>query len=98
MISFTSEFVPKMAYKLVYSPDGTLNGYIPWCLSAFAVEDFPASVAPMPGVGFAPLNYTTECYYRDFREGPSHDIKYSYSMVFWHIFAARLALVIVLEV
>ncbi|XP_055345444.1 anoctamin-5-like [Paramacrobiotus metropolitanus] len=96
VIAFTSEFVPKVAYKLAYSPDGTMRGYVPWSLSVFSVADFPPDVGPQPDI--LPANSTSFCSYRDFRNGPQEgDYRYFYNMTFWHIFAARLVLVLVLE-
>lgn len=84
---------------LGYSTDHTLYGYVQWSLSAYAVQDLPPSVAPIrPGGGFE-SSPPTECHYRDFRTGPNGDpdIQYRYNMAFWHVLAARLALVLVLE-
>ena len=44
------------------------------------------------------LKYIDIIRYREFRSGPEANVPYSLSLVFWHILAARLILVIVLEV
>lgn len=46
VISFTSEFVPRMIYQYMYSANGTLNGYTDHSLSYFNVSDFPPGTAP----------------------------------------------------
>ncbi|OQV17299.1 Anoctamin-4 [Hypsibius exemplaris] len=97
VIAFTSEFVPKMVYLLAFSPTRTMKGYTAWSLSAYKVSDFPEDIKPSNfGEGF---NSTTICYYRGTRNGPeySDELKYTYSMIFWHILAARLAMVLVVE-
>lgn len=38
------------------------------------------------------------CQYRGYRNGPKHDHKYDLSPQYWHVFAARLAFVVVFEV
>lgn len=46
VISFTSEFVPRMIYQYMYSANGTLTGYTDHSLSYFNVSDFPSGTAP----------------------------------------------------
>lgn len=38
------------------------------------------------------------CQYRGYRNGPEEDDKYGLSPQYWHVFAARLAFVVVFEV
>lgn len=38
------------------------------------------------------------CQYRGYRNGPDHEDKYGLSPQYWHIFAARLAFVVIFEV
>ncbi|KAK2172148.1 hypothetical protein NP493_989g01025 [Ridgeia piscesae] len=40
IIAWTSDFVPKLVYKLIVSPDMSLTGYVNHSLSVFDVRDF----------------------------------------------------------
>lgn len=46
VISFTSEFVPRMVYQYMYSANGTMHGYTEHSLSFFNVSNFPSGTAP----------------------------------------------------
>lgn len=46
VISFTSEFVPRMVYQYMYSANGTMTGYTEHSLSYFNISNFPTSSAP----------------------------------------------------
>uniref|UniRef100_A0A3Q2E1R5 Anoctamin n=1 Tax=Cyprinodon variegatus TaxID=28743 RepID=A0A3Q2E1R5_CYPVA len=46
VISFTSEFVPRMVYQYMYSGNGTMSGYTEHSLSYFNVSNFPPGTAP----------------------------------------------------
>ncbi|TNN63282.1 Anoctamin-2 [Liparis tanakae] len=46
VISFTSEFVPRMVYQYMYSVNGTMKGYTDHSLSYFNVSNFPLGSAP----------------------------------------------------
>ena len=46
VISFTSEFIPRMLYQYMYSPDGTMHGYTEHSLAYFNVSNFPPGSAP----------------------------------------------------
>uniref|UniRef100_A0A3Q4I289 Anoctamin n=1 Tax=Neolamprologus brichardi TaxID=32507 RepID=A0A3Q4I289_NEOBR len=46
VISFTSEFVPRMVYQYIYSANGTMSGYTEHSLSYFDVSNFPSGTAP----------------------------------------------------
>lgn len=43
-------------------------------------------------------NEPNTCQYRGYRNGPDHEDKYGLSPQYWHIFAARLAFVVIFEV
>lgn len=47
VISFTSDFIPRLVYQYVYSPDGTLHGFMNHSLSYFNVTDFQPNTNPM---------------------------------------------------
>ena len=46
MIAFVSEFVQRLYYRFVVSPEQTLDGFISNSLSCFDIRDFPASTTP----------------------------------------------------
>uniref|UniRef100_A0A8D0GXQ2 Anoctamin n=1 Tax=Sphenodon punctatus TaxID=8508 RepID=A0A8D0GXQ2_SPHPU len=92
VIAISSEFIPKQVYKYTYSPCmlenhtniDCLTGYINHSLSVFRIRDFEEHMlvcSVCPGR------------YRDYRNTDD----YSYSVQFWHIFAARLAFLILFE-
>ncbi|XP_070190756.1 anoctamin-4-like isoform X3 [Littorina saxatilis] len=95
IIALTSDFIPRLVYELKYSEneEDPLAGYVNFSLSTFNISDFEADHMPSPALrGDFEL-----CRYRDFRNDPDHIRKYKYSVVFWHILAARLAFVCVFE-
>ncbi|NWW44689.1 ANO9 protein, partial [Pedionomus torquatus] len=96
VIAITSDFIPMQVYKYTYSPCTAENstavdcstGYINHSLSVFRVQDFePHTKVPK----MLPGHEITE--YRDYRNADD----YSYTVQFWHIFAARLAFLILFE-
>ncbi|KAM9853893.1 anoctamin-1 [Aulostomus maculatus] len=86
VISFTSEFVPRMVYQYIYSANGTMNGYTEHSLSYFNVTNFPPGTAPTTG--------ETMCRYKDYRDPPWAADPYSFSKQYWSVLAAKLAFVI----
>uniref|UniRef100_A0A671UEA9 Anoctamin n=1 Tax=Sparus aurata TaxID=8175 RepID=A0A671UEA9_SPAAU len=99
IIAFTSDMIPRLVYYWSFSvyPYGkssghTMEGYINSSLSVFNTDDF--SNFSMP-IGKVP-NMTT-CRYRDFRFPPGHDRQYEYTMQYWHVIAAKMAFIIVVE-
>ncbi|XP_064628631.1 anoctamin-4-like isoform X6 [Lineus longissimus] len=96
IIAYTSDFIPKLVYLYEYSPDGKLTGYMNNSLSVFNVTNFqPGSAPEDPRTDiFGTVIY---CRYRDYRVGPGEPREYKYSMQYWHIFAAKLAFVLVFE-
>uniref|UniRef100_A0A671UC36 Anoctamin n=1 Tax=Sparus aurata TaxID=8175 RepID=A0A671UC36_SPAAU len=103
IIAFTSDMIPRLVYYWSFSvyPYGkssghTMEGYINSSLSVFNTDDF--SNFSMP-IGKVP-NMTTcryVCVYRDFRFPPGHDRQYEYTMQYWHVIAAKMAFIIVVE-
>lgn len=83
-----------MVYKYKYSPTDDLVGYIDASLSVFNTSHYTADMGsddddPDPDV----------CQYRGYRNGPEHPTDpYGLSPQYWHVFAARLAFVVVFEV
>eukprot|EP00096_Caligus_rogercresseyi_P006888 TRINITY_DN2387_c0_g1_i3.p1 TRINITY_DN2387_c0_g1~~TRINITY_DN2387_c0_g1_i3.p1 ORF type:complete len:280 (+),score=86.39 TRINITY_DN2387_c0_g1_i3:60-899(+) len=91
IIAFTSDFVPRTLYKMRYSDDDSLSGYINFTLSKFNPDDF--SVHSRPDTSLTP----EYCYYHDFRYPPGHEKQYEVTQVFWHVLAARLCTVVVYQ-
>ncbi|NWH63687.1 ANO9 protein, partial [Geococcyx californianus] len=95
VIAITSDFIPMQVYKYTYSPCvmenytdvDCLTGYINHSLSIFRIQDFEPDTKP--GLALTGLF----CRYRDYRNADD----YSYTVQFWHIFAARLAFLILFE-
>ncbi|NWI18429.1 ANO9 protein, partial [Crypturellus soui] len=99
VIAITSDFIPMQVYKYTYSPCATgngtapdcLSGYINYSLSTFRTRDFePHMRLPAQLPGFARQGVTE---YRDYRNADD----YSFTVQFWHVFAARLAFLILFE-
>uniref|UniRef100_A0AAQ5X263 Anoctamin n=1 Tax=Amphiprion ocellaris TaxID=80972 RepID=A0AAQ5X263_AMPOC len=95
VISFTSDFIPRLVYQYTYSPDGTMHGFINHTLSYFNVSDFQPGTDPLQPMH---LGYPVDmCRYKDYREPPWSNTPYELSKEFWAILAARLAFVIVFQ-
>ncbi|CAK6449537.1 unnamed protein product, partial [Pipistrellus nathusii] len=95
VISFTSDFIPRLVYLYMYSPNGTMHGFVNHTLSSFNVSDFQEGTAPNDPLD---LGYEVQiCRYKDYREPPWSENKYDISKDFWAVLAARLAFVIVFQ-
>lgn len=91
VIAYTSDFIPRMVYKYVYSPQFTLHGYIEHSLSVFNTSDYKDEW------GTKTESDPDICQYRGYRNGPTDEEQYGLSPHYWHVFAARLAFVVVFE-
>ncbi|XP_055849456.1 anoctamin-1 isoform X2 [Episyrphus balteatus] len=91
IIAFTSDMIPRLVYQSLVSEDGTLDGYLDFSLSYFAIKDSNTLKNYSPE-----LNITT-CRYSDYREPPSSNRKYVLSSMFYIILAGRLAFVVIFE-
>ncbi|XP_057203750.1 anoctamin-1a isoform X2 [Triplophysa rosa] len=95
VIAFTSDFIPRLVYQYMYSPDGTLHGFVNFTLSQFNVSHFQPGTEPINPMH---LGYKVDfCRYKDFRDPPGSDTPYDFSRQFWAILAARLAFVIMFQ-
>lgn len=95
VISFTSDFIPRLVYLYMYSQNGTMHGFVNHTLSSFNVSDFQEGTAPNDPLD---LGYEVHiCRYKDYREPPWSEHKYDISKDFWAVLAARLAFVIVFQ-
>uniref|UniRef100_A0A4W6ET06 Anoctamin n=1 Tax=Lates calcarifer TaxID=8187 RepID=A0A4W6ET06_LATCA len=95
VISFTSDFIPRMVYQYMYSPDGSMHGFVNHTLSYFNVSHFQEGKETMDPLQ---LGYPVEiCRYKDYREPPWSTTPYEISKEFWAVLAVRLAFVIVFQ-
>ncbi|XP_075997938.1 anoctamin-1 [Genypterus blacodes] len=95
VISFTSDFIPRLVYEYMYSPDGSMHGFVNHTLSYFNVSHFQDGKQPIDPLH---LGYHVQmCRYKDYREPPWSAAKYEISKEFWAVLAARLAFVIVFQ-
>ncbi|XP_032081276.1 anoctamin-1 isoform X2 [Thamnophis elegans] len=95
VISFTSDFIPRLVYLYMYSESGTMHGFVNHTLSYFNVSDFQRGTAPKDDME---LGYQVQiCRYKDYREPPWSENKYDVAKDFWAVLAARLAFVIVFQ-
>lgn len=92
IIAFTSEFIPRLVYRIYVSPDGSLAGYVNHSLSYFNTTDFSGNRPRMPAA-----EYET-CRYPDYRSPPGTAHQYEHTYLYWCILAARLGFVLVFEV
>lgn len=93
VIAYTSDYIPRTVYAYVYSPTHDLVGYIDSSLSEFNTSDYRDDMKS--GVD---QTHPPTCQYRGYRNGPDHrDDRYGLSPQYWHVFAARLAFVVVFE-
>ncbi|XP_061775942.1 anoctamin-1-like isoform X6 [Nerophis ophidion] len=95
VISFTSDFIPRMVYQYMYSPDGTMHGFVNHTLSYFNVSHFQDGKEPMDKMQ---LGFAVEiCRYKDYREPPWSSSPYEISKEFWVVLAIRLSFVIIFQ-
>ncbi|XP_047431254.1 anoctamin-6 [Mugil cephalus] len=99
IIAFTSDMIPRLVYYWSFSvypyednSNHTMVGYINSSLSIFNTSDFSENMAKD---NLSP-NITT-CRYRDFRHPPGHHRQYEYNAHYWHVMAAKMAFIIVVE-
>ncbi|XP_058882847.1 anoctamin-2b isoform X2 [Acipenser ruthenus] len=94
VISFTSDFIPRLVYQYLYSETGTMDGFIDHTLSHFNVSHFKPGSAPV----FSEFHkQIVICRYRDYREPPWSSNPYEFSKQYWSVLAARLAFVILFQ-
>ncbi|XP_047246135.1 anoctamin-2b isoform X3 [Girardinichthys multiradiatus] len=93
VISFTSDLIPRLVYQYMYSPTGTMNGFIDHTLSFFNVSNFKTGTAPHN----SDHGDVTVCRYKDYREPPWSPDAYQFSKQYWCVLSARLAFVILFQ-
>ncbi|XP_075867555.1 anoctamin-2b isoform X1 [Nelusetta ayraudi] len=93
VISFTSDFIPRLVYQYMFSQSGTMHGFIDHTLSYFNVSNFKPGTAPHN----SEHGDVTVCRYKDYREPPWSLDAYTFSKQYWCVLAARLAFVILFQ-
>ncbi|XP_064490152.1 anoctamin-5-like isoform X1 [Ornithodoros turicata] len=95
LIAYTSDFIPRLLYRLVHTKDNSLRGFVNFTLSTFDTADYDDENRPenatLDGI------IVKQCRYIDYREPPGAPNQYELSLTYWHIFAARLFFVVVFE-
>uniref|UniRef100_A0A665V5S5 Anoctamin n=1 Tax=Echeneis naucrates TaxID=173247 RepID=A0A665V5S5_ECHNA len=88
IVAFTSDMIPRLVYMYAYQPDSQRNmkGYINDSLSVFNISRIQLTTL-----------WIFLCRYRDYRYPPGHEKEYEHTMQFWHILAAKLAFIIIME-
>uniref|UniRef100_A0A1A8PL58 Anoctamin n=1 Tax=Nothobranchius rachovii TaxID=451742 RepID=A0A1A8PL58_9TELE len=94
IMAFTSDMIPRMVYLYAISQDKSMKGYISNSLSVYNISQIPK--ANMPEENWYD-NSTVTCRYRDYRYPPGHMREYDHTMQFWHILAAKMAFIIIME-
>ncbi|KAJ8687984.1 hypothetical protein QAD02_023779 [Eretmocerus hayati] len=95
IIAFTSNFIPRLVYRMAVSKNHTLEGFLEASLSKFNTSDDALASSSNGYSIYYPNN--TICLYPDYREPPESKDKYKYKELFWYILAARLAFVVLFE-
>ncbi|XP_065300565.1 anoctamin-5-like [Dermacentor albipictus] len=94
-IAYTSDFIPRLVYRVAYSGDFSMRGFVNFSLSSFDTSDFDNETRPdnatLDGI------VVRECRYRGYREPPGSENEYQLTLTYWHIFAARLIFVVLFE-
>ncbi|KAM6942860.1 anoctamin-5b [Xenentodon cancila] len=94
IMAFTSDMIPRMVYLYAYSKDASMTGYISNSLSVYNISQIPQD--NMPEDSWYD-NATATCRYRDYRYASGHPREYTHTMQFWHILAAKMAFIIIME-
>ncbi|XP_048401492.1 anoctamin-5 isoform X4 [Stegostoma tigrinum] len=91
IVAFTSDMIPRLVYKYAYSTNDHLpmKGYINNSLSIASVSVKSSNFERHPEI--------TSCRYKDYRYPSGHSLEYQHNMQFWHILAAKMAFIIILE-
>lgn len=93
IMAFTSDMIPRMVYLYAYSNSTSMKGYINSSLSEYRIPIKPQNMTEDSWL----RHFNKTCRYRDYRHPPGHENEYSHTMQFWHILAAKMAFIIIME-
>lgn len=93
IMAFTSDMIPRMVYLYAYSEDASMSGYISKSLSLYRYQSTSPNITDEHGIWFD----NATCRYRDYRYPPGHERQYKHTMQYWHILAAKMAFIIIME-
>uniref|UniRef100_A0A8D3CVZ1 Anoctamin n=1 Tax=Scophthalmus maximus TaxID=52904 RepID=A0A8D3CVZ1_SCOMX len=96
IMAFTSDMIPRMVYLYAYSKEASMRGYVNNSLSIYNISQIPDRNMPEERDNWFE-NLTATCRYRDYRYPPGHQKEYTQTMQFWHILAAKMAFIIIME-
>ncbi|XP_039984084.1 anoctamin-5b [Xiphias gladius] len=95
IMAFTSDMIPRMVYLYAYSKGASMKGYINNSLSIYNISQKARHSMLEEPNWFD--NSTATCRYRDYRYPPGHQNEYTHTMQYWHILAAKMAFIIIME-
>ncbi|KAE8297221.1 Anoctamin-5 Gnathodiaphyseal dysplasia 1 protein Transmembrane protein 16E [Larimichthys crocea] len=96
IMAFTSDMIPRMVYLYAISEGTSMRGYVNNSLSIYNISQMLANNMP-EAEDYWFDNTTATCRYRDYRYPPGHEKAYDHTMQFWHILAAKMAFIIIME-
>jgi len=91
VLSFSSEFIPRLVYQYQFSEDGSMKGYTNWSLSLFNVSHFKDFERPKFSVGFENI---THCRYHGHHNS---DYPYDHNTTHYKILSLRLLFAFVFQ-
>ncbi|TKS70225.1 Anoctamin-5 Gnathodiaphyseal dysplasia 1 protein [Collichthys lucidus] len=96
IMAFTSDMIPRMVYLYAISEGTSMRGYVNNSLSIYNISQIPDNNMPEADHYWFD-NTTATCRYRDYRYPPGHEKAYAHTMQYWHILAAKMAFIIIME-
>ncbi|XP_044206961.1 anoctamin-5b isoform X1 [Thunnus albacares] len=96
IMAFTSDMIPRLVYLYAYNNKSSMTGYVNNSLSIYNISQIHNDSMPEERDNWLD-NSTTTCRYRDYRYPPGHEKAYNHTMQFWHILAAKMAFIIIME-
>lgn len=89
IIAFSSNFIPRIVYTQIVSPNNTDVGFLNHSLAYFDTRHFSHSLIDVPPVEI--------CRYPEYRNPPWDEHPYKRPLIYWHILAVRLIFVVVFQ-
>ncbi|GAA6233612.1 anoctamin-5-like isoform X1 [Lates japonicus] len=97
IMAFTSDMIPRMVYLYAYSNEASMRGYVNNSLSIYNISHITShNILNLTTDNWLD-NSTATCRYRDYRYPSGHQSAYAHTMQFWHILAAKMAFIIIME-